>query len=68
MGEGRGSAMSVVRVLLLLCSTTLVLYCDMGARAATYTVGDAKGWSFGVSSWPDGKSFTAGDTLGNYYY
>ncbi|CAN1140625.1 Basic blue protein [Linum perenne] len=31
--------------------------------AATYKVGDASGWSFGVNSWPQGKSFKAGDKL-----
>ncbi|KAI5661506.1 hypothetical protein M9H77_20829 [Catharanthus roseus] len=29
-------------------------------NAATFNVGDAGGWGFGVSSWPNGKSFKAG--------
>ncbi|KAI5445663.1 hypothetical protein KIW84_013766 [Lathyrus oleraceus] len=32
-------------------------------HAETFTVGDAKGWSFGVQNWPTGKTFKAGDTL-----
>ncbi|KAB1207030.1 Basic blue protein [Morella rubra] len=33
------------------------------ADAATYTVGDAGGWTFNVAGWPKGKRFRAGDVL-----
>ena len=59
MAMGRGNA--VVAVVLVLC---LVLPCDM-VDAATFTVGESNGWSFNVVGWPNGKSFKAGDTLGN---
>lgn len=34
--------------------------------ATTYYVGDSNGWSFNSPSWPNGKHFRAGDTLGTY--
>ncbi|KAG2705281.1 hypothetical protein I3843_05G040700 [Carya illinoinensis] len=48
--------------------TTLVLcmfFCCRTTQQAetTYMVGDDRGWTFGVSDWPDGKSFKAGDIL-----
>ncbi|XP_062024054.1 basic blue protein-like [Rosa rugosa] len=62
--QGRGSArfniMQVVAVLLLLCLMAVQLeYVD----AATYTVGDSRGWSFKTDKWPNGKQFRAGDVL-----
>ncbi|KAF7803651.1 basic blue protein-like [Senna tora] len=57
MGMGRGSAISV---LVLLCF--IFLHSQM-ANAATYTVGDASGWTFNAVGWPKGKRFRAGDTL-----
>ena len=57
-GQGRGSAM-VAMVLLFM----LICQFEMGS-AATYTVGDAGGWTFNVASWPNGKHFRAGDILG----
>ncbi|XP_061365808.1 basic blue protein-like [Gastrolobium bilobum] len=57
MTMGRGIAM--VALALSLC---LLLHCEM-AHAATYTVGDANGWTFNTLSWPKGKRFRAGDTL-----
>ncbi|CAL1352669.1 unnamed protein product [Linum trigynum] len=53
---------SVVAIL----ATTMVLFMLVNlkpADAATFTVGDAGGWTFGVNSWPAGKSFSAGDVL-----
>ncbi|KAL5207072.1 hypothetical protein ABZP36_031507 [Zizania latifolia] len=38
------------------CTATL-------ATATEWTVGDAKGWSFGVAGWENGKAFKAGDVL-----
>ncbi|XP_058727716.1 basic blue protein-like [Vicia villosa] len=61
MGEGRGSASSTsVVTMLLLC---MCVFHSKMIYAATYNVGDAQGWSFGVQNWPSGKSFKAGDTL-----
>ncbi|XP_022923107.1 basic blue protein-like [Cucurbita moschata] len=58
MGQGRGSAVvGAVMVCMLLLQYSQV------ARAAVYTVGGAKGWTFNVASWPKGKRFRAGDTL-----
>ncbi|KAG4970837.1 hypothetical protein JHK82_036531 [Glycine max] len=56
MAQGRSSAATM----LLLCM--LVLYSEM-VHAATYVVGDATGWAYNVNSWPNGKSFKAGDIL-----
>ncbi|KAK4563318.1 hypothetical protein RGQ29_005718 [Quercus rubra] len=55
--QGRGSAI-VVSVLLL----GMLLHCG-NVLAATYTVGDAGGWTFNVVGWPNGKTFRAGDVL-----
>ncbi|XP_043717571.1 basic blue protein-like [Telopea speciosissima] len=33
------------------------------AHAKSYVVGDMKGWTFFVDSWPKGKRFRAGDVL-----
>lgn len=38
-----------------------------GAEAArTYTVGDYGGWKFNVRGWARGKTFRAGDVLGEF--
>ncbi|KAF5448596.1 hypothetical protein F2P56_029109 [Juglans regia] len=44
---------------------TCMLFCCRTTQQAgtTYMVGDDKGWTFGVSDWPDGKSFKTGDIL-----
>ncbi|RWR77138.1 basic blue-like protein [Cinnamomum micranthum f. kanehirae] len=57
MAKGRGSARSGVAAALvtLLC----LLVHSENASAATYTIG----WMFNVVSWPEGKSFSAGDVL-----
>lgn len=60
MGEGRGSAMVCV---VMVCVLLMLQYSQM-AHAAVYTVGGAQGWTFNVASWPKGKRFRAGDTLG----
>ncbi|KAK7359076.1 hypothetical protein VNO77_01022 [Canavalia gladiata] len=58
MAMGRGSACAWW--VLLLCFS--VLHSEI-ARAATYTVGDADGWTLNMVGWPNGKHFKAGDTL-----
>ncbi|XP_031390680.1 basic blue protein-like isoform X2 [Punica granatum] len=58
MAQGRSSAMLVT---LLLC--LLVLHYSNLAHAATYTVGDARGWTFDRDTWFAGKHFKAGDIL-----
>ncbi|KAI4299014.1 hypothetical protein L6164_032512 [Bauhinia variegata] len=57
MSMGSGSAMIAAVLILLFC-----LYSEM-AHAATYTVGDAGGWTFNTAAWPKGKRFRACDTL-----
>ena len=61
MAEGRGSAMVAAVVLSLML---VALHCQV-AHAATYVVGGRSGWTFGLSNWPRGKNFKAGDILGN---
>ncbi|KAK4438269.1 Chemocyanin [Sesamum alatum] len=61
MSGGRGSAL-VVGVVVVTVALAVVFQCEV-AEAATYTVGDAGGWSFNVATWPKGKRFRAGDTL-----
>ncbi|KAL2460490.1 Basic blue protein [Abeliophyllum distichum] len=59
MAERRGSA--VVATALMMCLGVL-FHCKV-AEAATYTVGDAGGWTFDMVDWPKGKNFHAGDIL-----
>ncbi|XP_023553464.1 basic blue protein-like [Cucurbita pepo subsp. pepo] len=61
MGQGNGSAMALT---LLLC---LFLIQSEMAQARVYTVGDAQGWTFNVTSWTRGKIFRAGDVLAFNY-
>ncbi|CAK9179558.1 unnamed protein product [Ilex paraguariensis] len=50
---------AIVVTALLLC---FLLHSNI-ANATTFTVGDSQGWGFAASSWPNGKSFKAGDIL-----
>ncbi|XP_076902864.1 basic blue protein-like [Bidens hawaiensis] len=59
MAEGRDGAVVAMAVLGLLMVS---LQCDV-AQAASYPVGDAKGWSMNVNGWEKGKTFKVGDTL-----
>ncbi|CAD5185716.1 unnamed protein product [Musa acuminata subsp. malaccensis] len=61
MPQGRGSAGGQVTVVLWVAVLSLLL--AQVAEAATYTVGDTRGWSFNMDSWPRGKRFRAGDVL-----
>lgn len=63
MAEGRGSAAFAGWAVVLL-ALLLHLHCEVAEAATTYTVGGAGGWTFNVASWPKGKRFKAGDTLG----
>ncbi|KAL6889012.1 hypothetical protein ACP4OV_010038 [Aristida adscensionis] len=60
MAQGSSTMSTITLGLLLIlalsCMTTVV-------HGAQWFVGDAKGWSFGVSDWPSGKQFHAGDVL-----
>ncbi|XP_047306537.1 basic blue protein-like [Impatiens glandulifera] len=58
-GEGRGSA-----IVVLLCLMLFMIMSSEVVQAATYKVGDAKGWTFNVESWSRGKRFRVGDILG----
>ena len=40
-----------------------MIICSEIANAATYRIGDAKGWSFNVENWTQGKKFILGDVL-----
>ncbi|KAF7126987.1 hypothetical protein RHSIM_Rhsim11G0130600 [Rhododendron simsii] len=57
--QGRGNA--IFTAALVLC--VVALFNGEAAEAASFIVGDAKGWVFNVNDWPNGKSFKAGDTL-----
>ncbi|KAL0548935.1 hypothetical protein IC582_013412 [Cucumis melo] len=57
MGEGKGSVFAIT---LLLC---IFLIQSEIAQAKVYTVGDANGWTFNVTTWTKGKIFRAGDIL-----
>ncbi|XP_022639436.1 basic blue protein isoform X2 [Vigna radiata var. radiata] len=59
MALGRGSAL-----VLSLSLCFFLLHSHMAHAATTYTVGDRNGWTFNTVSWPKGKRFKAGDTLG----
>ena len=59
--QGRGNAI-VVSILLLL---GMLLHCE-NVWAATYAVGDDNGWDFDVDTWPNEKTFRAGDVLGKH--
>ena len=59
--QGSGNAI-VVSILVLL---GMLLHCE-NVWAATYAVGDDNGWDFDVDTWPNGKTFRAGDVLGKH--
>ncbi|RZR88133.1 hypothetical protein BHM03_00015653 [Ensete ventricosum] len=59
MAPGRGSAVAM-GLLALLC---LLAHSEV-AGAATFVVGDSRGWTFSTAGWPSGKRFRAGDVLG----
>lgn len=61
MALGRGSAL-----VLSLSLCFFLLHSHMAHAATTYTVGDRNGWTFNTVSWPKGKRFKAGDTLGSF--
>jgi hypothetical protein len=64
MAEGRGSARAIgAMAFAVACCCCCVAIAD---AATTYYVGDSNGWSFSSPSWPNGKHFRAGDTLGTY--
>lgn len=51
----------------IVATAMLVLYFMVQihtADATTYIVGDSKGWQWDVGAWLKGKSFKAGDILG----
>ncbi|PSS29170.1 Chemocyanin like [Actinidia chinensis var. chinensis] len=58
--QGRCNAL-VAAAAAVLCAAVL-LRIEV-AQAATFTVGDTGGWTFGVQNWPNGKTFRAGDIL-----
>ena len=66
MVQGRSSAdLVLVNMAAVLC---LVMVLTGHVHAATYTVGGSGGWTLNVDSWPKGKRFKAGDTLGKFHH
>jgi len=64
MAQGRGGA-SAGRAIGAMAFAVACCCCVVIADAGTtYYVGDSNGWSFSSPSWPNGKHFRAGDTLG----
>lgn len=59
----RGSAIVTAVIVIGLC---MVLHGEI-AHAKTFTVGNGDGWNLKVHDWPNGKNFTANDTLGKFY-
>ncbi|KAL3515605.1 hypothetical protein ACH5RR_022507 [Cinchona calisaya] len=55
----KAKVMTIFGMMVLLCA----LIQSNIASAATFTVGDSKGWTFNVAGWENGKSFKAGDVL-----
>jgi hypothetical protein len=51
-------------VISLLC----ILVIAENTNAETHKVGGPKGWTFGMVSWPNGKTFKAGDVLGKFKF
>ncbi|PON51551.1 Phytocyanin domain containing protein [Trema orientale] len=62
MDHGRVNAMATAAMVVLII---LIIGQSELARATTYTVGDASGWTFNVTEkWPrEGDRFKAGDTF-----
>ncbi|KAI8025841.1 Basic blue protein [Camellia lanceoleosa] len=52
--KGRGNA--IIAALASVVCMVVLLHCEV-ADAASFTVGNVGGWTFGVSTWPNGKSF-----------
>ncbi|KAJ8476889.1 hypothetical protein OPV22_020616 [Ensete ventricosum] len=55
MAPGKGSAVAM-GLLPLFC---LLAHSEV-AGAATFVVGDSRGWTFSTAGWPSGKRFRAG--------
>ncbi|XP_058191823.1 basic blue protein-like [Rhododendron vialii] len=61
--RGRGNAIFTVAAAAALVLCAVALFNGETAEAASFIVGNAKGWAFDVNDWPNGKSFKAEDTL-----
>ncbi|XP_010548684.1 PREDICTED: basic blue protein-like [Tarenaya hassleriana] len=53
---------NMTRVFIAAMSVCVLLQSQV-ALSTNYVVGDSSGWFFGVSAWPNGKTFKAGDVL-----
>lgn len=60
MAQGRGNS-AMTALMLLFC---VLVFHSLIACAEIFTVGDGSGWTFNVSTWPNGKQFKAGDSIG----
>ncbi|KAJ4964732.1 hypothetical protein NE237_016581 [Protea cynaroides] len=56
MAQGKGNVAGTVIVVIALLG--LMIHCEI-VNAATQTIN----WTFNVVNWPQGKNFTAGDTI-----
>ncbi|CAN8272693.1 unnamed protein product [Cochlearia groenlandica] len=63
MAKGRGSTTWLGRAIVAIMVVSVLLLEASYVRAATYTVGESKGWTFSADGWPSGKHFKAGDVL-----
>ncbi|KAG9151534.1 hypothetical protein Leryth_019736 [Lithospermum erythrorhizon] len=59
MAQGRGNAAGFA-VAIMLCLVVLQIG---AAQAKIHKVGDQKGWTYNVATWPHRKTFKAGDKL-----
>lgn len=55
------SKSTIIVIVMILC----ILLQSNISNAATYPAGDGKGWGFNMNGWPNGKTFNAGDVIGN---
>ncbi|XP_055819240.1 basic blue protein-like [Solanum dulcamara] len=58
-GKLEGCAIFFVILMMLFITSTI----KITIASTTYNVGDSDGWTLGVSNWPNGKNFKAGDVL-----
>ncbi|KAJ8572584.1 hypothetical protein K7X08_009095 [Anisodus acutangulus] len=56
-GKLEGSAIFLVILMMLFITV------EITDASTTYNVGDGNDWTLGVSNWPSGKNFKAGDVL-----
>lgn len=69
MARGRGSASGALAAALLVIIGLLVATsAPLAGAAASHMVGDNGGWKLNVDGWAKGRTFRAGDQLGESHY